>query len=83
MSGETTRWEDLEAAKAAYERWRASFPEAAQALKELGRQPSPADYSEWRRRYPDAVPGQVRLTLYSPEVIRKMRMHDPDWHPPD
>jgi hypothetical protein len=75
--------EDREAASRAYEHWRATFPEAAQALKELGAQPSPAAYSEWRRTYPDAVRGQVRLTLYTPEVIRKMRLHDPEWRPPD
>lgn len=70
-------------AKAAYEHWRAGFPEAAEALKDLGDQPAREDLAEWERKYPDAVPGQVRLTLYSPEVIHKMRMHDPRWRPPD
>ena len=83
MSDEETERARVAKAKTAHEEWSAKFPEVSRALRDLGPSPTPNALAEWERKYPAAVPGQVRLTLYSSEVLRKMRLHDPTWEPPD
>jgi predicted membrane chloride channel (bestrophin family) len=36
----------------------------------------------WRQRYPEAAEAWGHMVLSSPDVVRKMRMTDPDWEPP-
>jgi hypothetical protein len=63
--------------------WAARFPEAARALARLASAADPEAMNEWRHRYPDASKAWGRMVLSSPDVVRKMRMTEPDWEPPD
>jgi hypothetical protein len=63
--------------------WAAEFPEAARALAKLAIAADPEAMNEWRQRYPDAAKAWGRMVLSSPDVVRKMRMSDPEWEPPD
>jgi hypothetical protein len=62
--------------------WAAEFPEAARALARLASAADPEAMNEWRQKYPDASKAWGRMVLSSPDVVRKMRMTDPDWEPP-
>jgi hypothetical protein len=71
-------------AERAYEHWQASYPQAADELQRLRGNEAPREaLNAWRLRHPAAAKMHFRLILYSDEVVRKMRMTEPTWEPPD
>jgi hypothetical protein len=69
----------------AYEKWRAKYGEDAAAI-EARRSASGAipyeELDELKARYPDAMREYIGLILFSPDVVRKMRLQSPRWVPP-
>ncbi len=72
------------AAGAALERWSAKYPAAARDLERMKQSDyTSADIEAWERKHPDAAAEHLALTLYSREVMRKMRLSSPAWEPPE
>jgi hypothetical protein len=81
---ELDRWREW--ARQARRDWARKHPAAAVAVSSIeerhGHVPHD-DFELLRERDPEAASEFGRLILYSPDLIRKMRLTDPDWHPPD
>ena len=74
----------VEAGRRAVARWQAKHPQAARDLASIEKQDfTPADLEAWEREHPEAAAERHALTLYSEEVMRKMRMSSPTWEPPE
>lgn len=74
----------IEAGRRAVDRWRAKYPDAARDLASIEEHElTGADLEAWERKHPEAAAEHVGLTLYSEEVMRKMRMSSPTWEPPE
>lgn len=68
----------------AYEYWRTSYPEAVEELERIQAcGADPQDVQAWRREHPEAAQMFGRIILNSEDVVRKMRMTEPTWEPPD
>jgi hypothetical protein len=83
VNDELQRWHEL--AAAARSHWEVRYPSAARELNTIERRDgfvAREDLEELRGRYPEAVADYVGLALYSPDVIRKIRMTEPNWEPP-
>jgi hypothetical protein len=73
-------------ARQARRRWEEKHPEAAREICPIesrhGHVPR-EDFERLKERDPEAASDLGRLTLYGADVIRQMRMAEPQWEPPD
>lgn len=71
-------------ARQAYEHWKASYPKAVDELEQIQvRGAVPDELQAWKRDHPDAARMFGQVILNSEDVVRKMRMTDPAWEPPE